>query len=118
MEKKRPILDLFEQTMLAGVGLVFLTHDKIAELVDKLVEEGKVKPEQARELARELTDRGEQEQKELRRLVRQEIDRVTPATKEDLQALERKLDDLASRIDKLGANQSSQEGGDTGSEPA
>jgi len=115
MAKKRPVFDLLEQTMLAGVGLLFLTHDKISELVDKLVEEGKIKPEQARELARELADRGEQEREELQRLVREEIDRLTPATKEDLQALERKIDELATRLDKLAASPSPQESGEASS---
>jgi len=68
--------------------------------VDKLVEAGEVKPEEAPGIVDKLVTRGETEREELRKLVHQELDRVTPVSRQDLEELNRKMDELAAQIDK------------------
>ncbi len=90
-----------EKSLLAGVGVLTLTRDKVTRFVDKLVEAGDVKPEEAPGIVDKLVTRGEMEREELRKLVRQELDRVTPVSRQDLEELNRKVDELAAQIEKL-----------------
>jgi polyhydroxyalkanoate synthesis regulator phasin len=49
--------DLVEQLLLAGVGVVSLTADRIEELVDSLVERGGVQRDEARAAVEDLVSR-------------------------------------------------------------
>jgi len=92
---------LIERGMLAGLGVLTLTRDKVKRFVDKLVEEGEVKPEEAPGIVDKLVERGETEREELRKLVRQELDRVTPTSRQDIEELNRKIDELAGKVEDL-----------------
>ncbi len=92
---------LIERSLLAGLGVMMLTRDKVKEFVDKLVEEGEVRPEEAPGIIDKLVDRGKEEREELRKLVRQELDRVTPAPRQDIVELSQKIDELTVRIEEL-----------------
>lgn len=49
--------DLLEQLLLAGVGAVSLTAERIEDLVDSFVERGGVQPDEARATVDELVSR-------------------------------------------------------------
>ena len=49
--------DLIEQLLLAGVGVVSLTADRIEELIDSLVERGGVQRDEARAAVEDLVSR-------------------------------------------------------------
>ena len=93
--------ELIERSLLAGLGVLTLTRDKVNQFVDKLVEEGEVRPEEAPGIVDKLVDRGKEEREELRKLVRQELDRVTPAPRQDIVELSQKIDELTVRIEEL-----------------
>lgn len=90
-----------EKSLLAGVGVLTLTRDRVKQFVDKLVKEGEVKPEEAPGIVDRLVTRGETEREELRKQVRQELDRLVPASRQDVEELNRKMDELAAQIEKL-----------------
>jgi polyhydroxyalkanoate synthesis regulator phasin len=92
---------LIEKGLLAGLGVLTLTRDKVVQFVDKLVEEGEVRPEEAPGVVDRLVARGEEERGELRKLVRQELDRLTPVSRQDIEELNRKMDELAAQIKEL-----------------
>ena len=92
---------LIEKSLLLSLGVLTLTRDKVVQPVHKLVEEGEVKPEEAPGIVDKLVTRGEEEREELRKLVRQELDRVTPTSRQDIEELNRKMDELATRIEEL-----------------
>jgi polyhydroxyalkanoate synthesis regulator phasin len=96
---------LVEKSLLLGLGVLTLTRDKVAQFVDKLIEEGEVKPEEAPGIVDRLVARGEAEREELRRVVKQELDKarasVPRASRKDIEALSQKIDELAARIDEL-----------------
>ena len=89
-----------EKSLLAGIGVLTLSRDKMTRFVDKLVEAGEVKPEEAPGIVDKLVTRGETEREELRKLVRQELDRLIPVSRQDVEELNRKIDELAARIEK------------------
>jgi len=90
-----------EKSLLLGLGVLTLTRDRVVRFVDKLVEEGEVRPEEAPGVIDRLVARGEEEREELRRVVRQELDRVTPVSRQDIEELNRKIDELAARVEEL-----------------
>ena len=94
-----------EKSLLAGMGVLTVTRDKVTQAVDTLVEAGEVKPEEAPGIVDKLVTRGETEREELRKLVRQELDRVTPVSRQDLEELDRKIDELTAQIEKLAGEQ-------------
>ena len=96
---------LIEKSLLMGLGMLTLTRDKVRQFVDKLVEEGDIKPEEAPDIINKLVERGETEREELRKLVRQELDKaragVSPATRKDIEALDQKIGELAAQVKEL-----------------
>ena len=94
-----------EKSVLAGLGVLTLTRDKVTRFVDKLVKEQEVAPEDAPGIVDRLVARGEEEREELRKLVRQELDRLTLASRQDIEDLNRKLDELAAQVEKAAAEQ-------------
>jgi polyhydroxyalkanoate synthesis regulator phasin len=51
------VRDLFEKTLLAGLGAVALTKERADDLVDELTKRGRMTGEEAREIVDELTHR-------------------------------------------------------------
>ena len=96
---------LIEKSLLLGLGVLTLTRDKVVQFVDKLIEEGEVKPEEAPGIVERLVTRGKEEREELRRVVKQELDKarasVPRASRRDIEELSQKIDELAARIDEL-----------------
>jgi len=90
-----------KKSLLLGLGVLTLTHDRVVRFVDGLVEEGEVRPEEAPGVIDRLVARGEEEREELRKLVRQELDRVIPVSRQDIEELNRKIDELAARVEEL-----------------
>jgi polyhydroxyalkanoate synthesis regulator phasin len=96
---------LLEKSLLLGLGVLTLTRDKVVEFVNKLVEEGEVRPEEAPGVVDRLVARGEEEREQLRRMVERELDKVRAsapmASRKDIEELSQKIDELATRIDEL-----------------
>lgn len=90
-----------EKSLLAGVGVLTLTRDKVVQFVDKLIEAGGAKPEETPGIVDKLVTRGEEEREELRKLVRRKLDRVTPISRQDIGALNRKVEVLTAQVEAL-----------------
>jgi len=96
---------LLEKGILAGLGVLTLTRDKVRRFVDDLVAEGEAKPEEAPGIIEPLVDKGEKEREELRKMVRQELEKarsnVPVITRKDIDELSRKIDALAAKLEEL-----------------
>jgi polyhydroxyalkanoate synthesis regulator phasin len=96
---------LVEKSMLLGLGVLTLTRDKVKQFVDKMVEEGEVKPEEAPSIIDKLVTRGEEEREEIRKLVHQELEKVRASlplvSRKDIEDLSRKIDELAAKVEEL-----------------
>lgn len=89
-----------ERSILASVGVLTLTRDTVTRLVDRLVEAGEVKPEEAPSIVDKLVTRGEAEREELRKIVRQEVDRLIPVSRQDMEKLSHRIDALTAQIEE------------------
>jgi len=97
--------NILEKALLMGLGVFTLTREKVNEVVDELVEEEGVEPEEAQKLTNALVAKGENEREALRDMIRQEVDRVKPVTRKEFEALKQKVDDLADEIDRLSSSE-------------
>lgn len=78
--------DLLKNIFLAGVGTMALTYEKTNDLVKDLVEKGKISVDQGKELNQEL-----------KRVIKDQTDpesTIDFATKEDIQNLNKRIDQL------------------------
>jgi polyhydroxyalkanoate synthesis regulator phasin len=101
--------NIVERTLLMGLGAWSLTREKVSEVVNELVREEEVEPEEAQKLVDALVARGEKEREELRHIVRHEVDRVRPVTRKEFEELSRKVDDLIAQVQQLSEENSAQE---------
>jgi polyhydroxyalkanoate synthesis regulator phasin len=94
-----------EKGMLLGLGVLTLTRDKVVQFVNKLVEEGEIKPEEAPGIVDRLVTRGEEDRETLRKLMRDELDKIRSsvpvASRKDIEALNQKIDELTAMIEEL-----------------
>jgi len=90
---------LFERSVLAGIGVLSMTHGKAQKIGDELIRRGEVQKDETKDWVESLVQRGDEERQSLRKLIHEEVkstlDELGLVTKEDLQ-------DLASKIETLG----------------
>lgn len=95
--------DLLKKIFLAGIGSLALTYDKAKDLVEDMVERGKITVEQGKKLNEELKKVVEdnksnaQNISEVENNIKNYINSLNLATKEDLET-------LSNRIEKLEKN--------------
>jgi polyhydroxyalkanoate synthesis regulator phasin len=80
----------FEKSLLAGIGLLSMTHEKAEKIVNDLSNRGELEESQGQKWIDQLTKRGEEERQALRKIVRDEVKTVLDdlgITKEDLRHL-------------------------------
>lgn len=90
-----------ERSLLFGLGLLTVTREKVVQFVDKLVEEGEVRAEEAPKVVERLVARGEEEREALRKMIREEVARWAPPSRQDVEDLKRRVDELAARVEEL-----------------
>lgn len=90
-----------ERSLLFGLGLLTVTREKVVQMVDKLVEEGNVRAEEAPKVVERLIARGEEEREALRKMIREEMARWAPSSRQDMEDLKRRVDELAARVEEL-----------------
>ncbi|MBW6466973.1 MAG: phasin family protein [Brevefilum sp.] len=90
---------LFERSVLAGIGVLSMTHEKAQKIVDELIRRGEVQKDEAKDWVERLVQRGDEERQSLRKLIHDEVksslDELGLVTKEDLQDLESKIETLS-----------------------
>jgi polyhydroxyalkanoate synthesis regulator phasin len=89
---------LFERSVLAGIGVLSMTHEKAQKIVDELIRRGEVQKDEAKDWVDSLVQRGDEERQSLRKLIRDEVkstlDELGLATKQELQDLASRMEDL------------------------
>ena len=99
------MIELFEKTLLAGMGALSLTQQKAEELVDEMKSRLDLSEEKGRELLDKLQSMAKDNQKKLEELAQEEVrkacDRVGVATDEDLKTLTKKINKLEKELKAL-----------------
>lgn len=96
------MLDELKKIFLVGIGSAAYTYDKAAELVDELVEKGKLTIDEGKELSQEL-------RANLMDKTKEATEKYKPLTKDDMKELlsgmnlatKDEIEELKKRLDKL-----------------
>ncbi len=99
------MMELLEKTVYFGIGLAVLTKERIDQMVEEMVEKGRLSQTEAAKLAVELAARVKEEKDALSKVIPDEIGRtlssLSIATGEDLRELKADIAELESKISKM-----------------
>lgn len=99
------MLELLKKSVLAGLGAVVVTRDKIREATKSLVEEGKLSTDEAEKLGEELVKSGERQWEEFndkfQTSMKKVSDNLEVVRKKDFLELKAKVELLEQRLQLL-----------------
>jgi len=100
--KASPVLAPLRKVLLASIGAVAVAQEEAEDLINKLVDRGEIAREEGRRLVDDMT--AKRQAKVLAQFdsrVDAALGRMDVPSKADLQAVEKKLDELNRKLDKL-----------------
>ena len=101
-EKVSPLLASLRKVVLASIGAVAIAQEEAEDLINKLVERGEIAREEGRKLMQDMmAKRREKVQATFDTRVEAALGKMNVSTKDDLKAVEKKLDELNKKLDKL-----------------
>jgi polyhydroxyalkanoate synthesis regulator phasin len=106
VQKRRFVMmELFRKTMLASVGIAFMTAERVQELGKRLAEESQSSQEEARKFIDELQKRSGETRGAMERMVSQRVEAMLEGmnlpTRKQVQDLEAQLGALGARVAQL-----------------
>jgi len=95
------IFDLVRNILLAGLG----AQEKIKESIDELVKKGELSESQGTKIIKEWTEKANRSTSELRddmsEIVAKTLEKMSIPSREDIENLNKKLENLSSRLERL-----------------
>ncbi len=92
---------LLKKLFLSGLGLFALTQEKIEELLEELAKKGEISWGEKEDFLGELIKRGKEQKVEVERRIGEKVEemfsRVNVASKDDIERLEKKIDELGKK---------------------
>lgn len=98
------MMEELKRIFLAGVGITSTSIEKAEQVIDEMVEKGRMTVQEGKELQSELTRKMTDSRPAMKgemTALRQEVEQMGFAKQEDLQRLEEKLNALDNKIDML-----------------
>jgi len=90
--------NLLKQLLMIGIGTTSLMAERLRDVVDDWVKDGKIKPEQATDFINEISDRLKNEQINLEQMLQRQVKNIM----QDLGVpRQNEVDELRGRIDRL-----------------
>jgi len=101
-KKVSPVLAPLRKVVLASIGAVAIAQEEAEDLINKLVERGEIAREEGRKLMQDMmAKRREKVEAQFDARVEGALEKMNVPTKADLKAVEKKLDELNKKLDKL-----------------
>ena len=99
------MLEKIGKGLLAGMGAVLLTKEKVEEVVNKLAKDAKLSKEDTRRLTDELVETGERQWREMDKAVtefiRKSLDKIDVGSRKEVKELKTQVDNLEKRLVRL-----------------
>jgi polyhydroxyalkanoate synthesis regulator phasin len=96
------MIDLIKKILTTGLGMAFITKEKIEELSKEFVEKGKLSEKDARGLIDELSKKSKEArtkvEEEIEKIVTGTVKKMNLATRDDFRMLEEKLEQLTKAV--------------------
>lgn len=103
------VSDILKKAMLAGLG----AQEKAREFIDELVKAGELSKTEAASLVKEWASKAEESTKDIDKKIKDAIggafDKLNIPSKDDFEKMEKKLQNISSRLRKLEGNGSGEE---------
>jgi poly(hydroxyalkanoate) granule-associated protein len=97
------VLESVRKIMLAGVGALALTEEKLESFVQELIKKGELTQEEGKKTLKELREKMAQNKRELEEYVQRKIEnsvkKMHLATKKDVEELEKRVSDLEASLE-------------------
>ncbi|MBN2048608.1 MAG: hypothetical protein JW750_12255 [Anaerolineaceae bacterium] len=101
-ETGKSLYNGLRKVFLASVGAAVIAEEELVSLVDRLAERGEIAESDAKDLIKEIVDKREKAAKEKMEQIRAS-NPVKVATKTDIDALQKKIEEMTAKIDELKA---------------
>jgi polyhydroxyalkanoate synthesis regulator phasin len=96
------MFEIFKKSLFAGLGLAVVTKTKLENVLEKLVEEGKLSRDEAEKMGKELLDSGEKQwtdfESRLQETIKGFLDNMDICKSSDVKKLEKKIKALNLRL--------------------
>jgi polyhydroxyalkanoate synthesis regulator phasin len=96
------MFEIFKKSLFAGLGLAVVTKTKLENVLEKLVEEGKLSRDEAEKMGKELLDSGEKQwtdfESRLQETIKGFLDNMDICKSSDAKKLEKKIKALNLRL--------------------
>ncbi len=104
------MFDMLKTGLLAGLGAAIITKDRLEEVLDGLVDQGRISRDEARKIVDELSDGGRREWERLHEVLldgmRKALETMDVASRRHQEELEKRVQNLEQRLamaeDRLG----------------
>lgn len=108
------MFDLFRKGLLAGIGAIVLTTEKVQEVARRMVEEGKMSTEEAEKMAEELIQSGERQWDEINSRIAETLKKWTDSAnivkRKEFEELKARIEILDQRVILLEDSQRRRDG--------
>jgi len=95
------MMDLIKKTMYLGVGLAYMTKEKVEEISQELIKKGELSATDGKEFIDDLTQKSVEARKALEervdKIVKSSLARMKIATSDDLATLEKRIAKLENK---------------------
>ncbi len=99
------MVDVVKKAMLAGIGALSVTREKVEELVDDLIKKGELGKEERAKFVRELVEKAEARSREAKKWVDERVKvavtKFRPAREEEVAKLCEQVSDLTKTVARL-----------------
>lgn len=99
------MIELIKKAMFTGIGLAALTKEKVEELAQDFIEQGKLSEKEGEKLVDDIMERSRESQQELSaqidKLVQEGLEKMNLAKMSDMETLKDEIAELKQRIHKL-----------------
>lgn len=99
------MIELIKKAMFTGIGFAALTKDKVEEVAQTFVEQGKMSRQEGAKLVDEILERSKESQEELTKhvetLVQKAMEKMNMARMSDVESLRDEIAELKKRIHEM-----------------
>lgn len=96
------MIDLLKKTMYTGLGLAFMTKEKLEDISQNVADFGKLSEKEGKEFFNEISAKSEEARAELRsqidKVVDETVTKMKLATRDDITKLEKQIKELQESI--------------------
>ncbi|NLP09461.1 hypothetical protein GX408_03585 [bacterium] len=97
--------DFLRKTLMAGLGFMDLTKEKVEDFIDDMIKRGEVKQEERAKYILETMNKVEQRSQEakswIQKQVQEAMEEIKPKTQKLVDELQAKLDELTAEVNRL-----------------